>query len=358
MKVPYTLVLFSCVVLTACSKKAPEPPAVAAPAPAALASKPLTALFDEVDRCLTACSSIWWRLGPDALYERSQYGPMLPLAFTEMLQQPGLQEGFDQLVAQLPNAVRDMVQIRPDELQAAEVKSSFGSYTTEPPKMHGSLANIVEANGRTIYLYTGVSLFRLKEGSPGAMVVAIDLQSKEFAAVAQSSRDESYRLAGADGLRSTLLAYTIAADIDAARRRVHRMTPNAGPYEAMPPNFPIEQNLDDYRSRVRVLNDRLGEGMEAVHVPPPSFVVAAEAQRLENSWFAIAQGRGHCVESPVSPDQRIGVVREAGVIPRVSETTTNGKITEVRVVASDGGYEQSWRFFKSKAVCEQTLGQK
>lgn len=57
----------------------------------------------------------------------------------------------------------------------------------------------------------------------------------------------------------------------------------------------------------------------------------------------------------MSPADRIDLIKSAGVSPRIRESNTDGRLSAVEVTAVNGGYESTWKFFKSKSECERTL---
>lgn len=117
----------------------------------------------------------------------------------------------------------------------------------------------------------------------------------------------------------------------------------------------LNKTRDAALQRLEVLNDQLGTNSEATGVPSPINLQQANADRAASAWYGVSQSRDKCIESPMSPADRIDVLKSAGMAPRIRETNSGGQLTAVEVSADDGRHETTWRFFKNKEECQRTM---
>lgn len=356
---PTAVALIACVLLISCSKENAEGPARVSPENSAEAppSKVLLPIFAAVGQCLSSCISTWWKVEHGASQQFvPKFKPNMPLTFAELISRPEDHARFIQIVDKFPRHLQSIGKLQPGDEEKLVDNGAFGSYKKEQPKMAGDLYNVINSNGRIIYVYASVYYLRYAEKSPGTMQVAIDPLTHEYASVVRAGADlDEYYLAGADSLRSTLLAFTVAKDLETAEMLAHYENKNQGTYETKPIMLPLSKSLEEALVRVELLNDRLGEVDHATGVPAPGFLQKAMTFQAENTWYGVAQGRDRCIESPMSPAHRIDLIKETGIVPRIRDTTSNGKLTAVEVSAVDGGNVTSWRFFKNKTDCEHSL---
>lgn len=328
-----------------------------APASSVPPAKVLLPAYAATGHCLSTCVSKWWRLAPDAPQDPvANFTPEMPLTFAELLASPEEHDQFVRLIEQFPQHLHPVGILQPWDDEKLVDNGTFGSYRKEKPKMWGNLDNVINNNGKVVYVYSGVHYFRLENKVSGTMHVAIDPATHEYAGLIRAGDGlDEYYIAGAESLRSTLLAFTIANDLEFAEMSAHYAKKNQGRYLSKPIMFPLNKDLDEAMVRVELLNDKLGNSTQATGIPEPSFLLNVRAEEAKKIWYGVSQGRDRCIESPMSPAGRIELIKEAGVVPRVRETNANGKLAIVEVSAVDGGYESTWRFFKNKADCEQTL---
>lgn len=355
-----TIAFITGVLLIGCSKEKPEGSTKASLENSTLTPPPAKILlptFIAVKQCLSNCVSTWWNAVPgNAQQSIPKFEPTLPLTFGELLSVPEERNRFTQLVENFPQHLQPIGKLQTDDEEKVVDNGAFGSYKKESPKMFGSLYNVINSNGRIIYVYSNVYYFRPSEINSGSMRVAIDPVTHEYAGVIRGGDDlDEYYVAGADSLKSTLLTFTVADDLETAEMLAHYTNKNPGSYETKPIMLPLNKNLDEALVRVELLNDRLGEAGQATGVPAPSSLQKAMAVKAENTWYGVSQGRDKCIESPLSPAQRIDLIKEAGIKPSIRDTTSNGKLAAVEVSALDRGYETTWRFFKNKNDCESSL---
>lgn len=360
MKVLMTIALIACVFLLGCSKEKPEGTVGVSLENSAAAPRPpkvLLPIFAAVGQCLSTCISTWWKTKPGATQEFvSKFEPTMPLTFAELLAIPEERARFMQLVEKFPRHLQPIGKLQSGDEEKRVDSGVFGSYKEEQPKMVGELYNVINFNDRIVYIYSNVYYFRIAGKRSGSMHVAIDPVMHEYAGVIRAGADlDEYYVAGADSLRSTLLAFTVADDLETAEMLAHYASKKQGIYETKPMMLPLNKHLDEALVRVELLNDRIGEADQATAVPAPDFLQKAKTVQAENTWYGVSHGRDRCIESPMSPAQRIDLIKEAGIMPRVRDTASNGKLTAVEVSAVDSGYETTWRFFKNKNDCERTL---
>lgn len=334
------------------SKKA-EPPAAAAMKH--VAPKPLLPLYEEVSNCIAECISVWYRVPKDSQYPQANFEPKLPLSFAELMILPEETTRFASLVEQLPPRIQPVGKLGPDDEERTE-HSVFGSYEHEKPKLHGVLDNVIAINRRLIYIYSGVNYFRIRDSVKGSLHVAIDPMANEYAGVFRGGADlDEYYIVGAQSLRPALLAYTVAKDLETADMLAHYARKEPGPYEFQPVVLSLNKSRDEALERVALLNERLGALDGATNVPPPQYLLQAKATQSARAWYGVSQDRDRCVASPMSPADRIDVIKSSGITPRVTEILSEGALSAVEVTVDDGRYETTWRFFKSKSDCELTI---
>lgn len=358
MRIATALLVF-CVYLVACTKTESESTArTQAPEAAAPATpvKKLLPFYELVAGCIAQCESVWWK--PEASAgQRPKFQPALPLSFADLVSTPEDQASFVRLVEQFPQHLRAIGILQPGENEETVVDNGvFGSYKKQPPKLFGHLHNVILDGGRTIYVYSGIYYHRLTPDAPGSMHVAIEPTTKQYAGVIRAGRDlDEYYVGGADSLRSTLVAFVAAYDVEMFSMLAHYASGRKDAYENRAIMLPLHKDSDEALLRVALLNDKLGERGQATGVPAPEFLQRAKAAAAERAWYAVTRARDACVTSPMSPAQRIDLVKEAGLTPRVRDTNSDGKLAIVEVTADDGRYETTWRFFKKKEDCERTL---
>lgn len=154
-----------------------------------------------------------------------------------------------------------------------------------------------------------------------------------------------------------LLAYVAEGDIRFGELSRYYAQPAAAgaSHQARPIRFPVADQSAQAQQRVAYLGAKLGQDRYSVSVAGAP--AAMEAQRIRDAarWYAVSQGRDSCTDALLSPADRIKLVREAGVTPRVRDTMVAGKLSMIEIVADDGRHETTWRFWKSKSDCERTL---
>lgn len=343
-------------VLMGCSpdtqKKAAEPVAAT---PVSPQPKVLLPLYAQVSSCLAECISKWYRIPKDSSHPPPGFAPKLPDSFADHIANPEEHDRFVAMINLLPPRLQSIGKLGPDD-EEKDVTSNFGSYKQERPKLSGNLYNVISDKQRMVYVYSNVYYMRIKDKQPGSLHVAIDPETSEYAGVLRggSSLDEYY-VVGSEALRSTLLAYTVADDLETANMLAHYERKDSGNYETQPIILSLNKSRDEAIARVELLNDRLGTRTEAQGVPAPAYLRQAQASRAASAWYGVSQGRDQCIESPMSPADRIDVIKSAGITPRVRETNSGGQLTAVDVSADDGRYETTWKFFKSKAECERKM---
>ena len=344
-----------CLLLAGCSKEAP--PATGqvskAPPPPPVVLAPL---YAEIVECLSQCESKWYRVRLHSGQSFSPaYEPKLPDRFSALVDTPDEQSRFAELIEQLPERLRPLGKLGPDD-EEKTVNTGFGSYKHEKPKLYGELHNVIDDKAQVVYIYSNVYFFRTKSGRVGTMHVAVNPETREYAGVVRAgdSLDE-YHVVGAQALRKALLTYTIADDLESADMMAHYANKAPGPYERNPIMLPLNKRLDAAIERTEMLSTKLGDRSQALGVPAPGALVQAEAARAASAWYGVSQGRDQCIESPMSPADRIDVIRSAGIMPKTRETISNGQVALVEISADDGRHETTWRFFKSKIECERTL---
>ncbi len=282
--------------------------------------------------------------------------PEMPLAFAALLESPQENERFVQLMEQFPQHLHPLGILQPGDEEKLVNDGPFGSYKKEKPEIFGHLDNVINNNGKRIYIYAGVHYLRFQNNASGMMHVAIDPATHEFAGLIRANKDlDEYYIAGAESLRSTLLAFTVTDDVEFASMSAHYLKKKQGSYVGKPIIFPLHKDRDEASVRINLLNDMLGSSAQIAGVPAPAFLLKVQAEQAEKAWYGVSQGRDRCIETPMSPADRIEVIREAGIAPRIQETNADGRLSVVEISAVEGGYETTWRFFKNKANCEQTL---
>jgi hypothetical protein len=347
-----------CVMLTGCN---PEPQqqsnAPVAVIPAQPPSAPaLLPLYEAVAKCLSRCESRWYWLPQESSMAQPIFVPPLPLQFADHVADPEAFERFEAMVTELPPMLQSVGKLGPDD-EERTIKTSFGiNYKVEKPKLSGHLYNVIFDNQRIVYVYSNVHYMRIEDRKPGSLHVAVDPQTHEYAGVLRGGDNlDEYHVVGSESLRSTLLAYTVAKDLETAEAHAHYARKANGAYETKPIILPLTRNLQEALQRVGLLNERLGEEVEAYGVPAPAFLVQAMAEQASRAWYGVSQERDKCIESPLSPADRIDLIKSAGITPHIRETNSGGQLTTVEVSADDGRYETTWHFFKSKAECERVM---
>jgi hypothetical protein len=345
-----------CILLVGCSPESrpgsKEPVTVQAPPST---SKPLLPVFAAASNCLAECVSKWYRVPKDSGYPSAAFEPKLPLKFSELVASPEEMARFVALVEQLPPRFHSIGKLGPDD-EEKTITSNFGSYQQERPKLYGELDNVIADGTRVLYVYSSVYYMRFKDKVSGSIHIAVDPETHEYAGVLRGGSNlDEYAIVGADYLRSALLAYTVANDLETASMLAHYARKDPGQYANQPIVLSLNKSRDAALEHLQVLNDRLGNRNEATGVPAPAHLQQAEAARAARAWYGVSQGRDKCIESPMSPADRIDVIKSTGIAPRIRETNSGGKLTAVEVSADDGRYETTWRFFKSKEECERSM---
>lgn len=352
----FSLILLS-VGLLGCSpqasEKQPASPVVAASSPAP--REPLSVLYRKASDCLSECLTKWHKSMPSGTSREFDFEPKAPKSFVELLMEPERMLKFSEMVEQLPEQLQSIGKLGPSD-EPEVVTSKFGNYTKEKPTLSGSFITVISNKQQLAYVYSNVYYQRLNR-IPGSLHVAFDPETGEFVGVLRGGeRLDEYYLIGANSLlMSTLVAYTVAEDLETANMLAHYTKKDAGDYESQPVLFPLSLALESAIERVQLLNDLIGEKLEARGVPAPSKLQEANAERAASAWYGVSQGRESCIESPMSPADRIDLIKSAGVSPRIRESNTDGRLSAVEVTAVNGGYESTWKFFKSKSECERTL---
>lgn len=358
MKLKVTLIAAAALstVLVGCSPDAQQKAAVpVAATPASPPPKVLLPLYAEVSNCLAECISKWYRVPKDSSLPPSGFAPKLPDSFADLMANPKEHDRFVAMIDQLPPRLHSIGKLGPDD-EEKTVTSNFGSYKQERPTLYGDLYNVIADKQRMVYVYSNVYYMRFKDRQPGSLHVAVDPDTHEFAGVLRGGDNlDEYYVVGADSLRSTLLAYTVADDLETADMLAHYARKAPGTYETRPIMLSLNKNRDAAIERVELLNDRLGTRTEAQGVPAPANLQQAKEAQVASAWYGVSQGHAECIESPMSPADRIDVIKSAGITPRIQETNSGGQLTAVEVSADDGHYETTWKFFKSKADCERTM---
>lgn len=320
----------------------------------------LSPIFAAAEECLGSCVSEWWSVTKDDSESAvSSVNPELPLGFANFLESTEDNRRFVELVEQFPKHLQPLGILQADDKEKIVNNGIFGSVKRESPKMHGWLQNIFKVNGRTIYIYSGVKYFRIgnEVDVSGTMNVAVDPAKRELAGLIRANPNlDDYYIEGTESLRGPLVAFTAADDLNFAEMRVHYLNKNPGSYISKPIIFPLHKDREEALARITVLNNTFKGSSHAKGVPEPDFLRSALAAQAEKAWYAVSQGRDSCAQSPMSPADRLEVIREAGVVPRIQEKASGGKLSFVEISAVNGGYENTWQFFKNKAECEQTLG--
>ena len=352
-------VFFSSVVLSTvlvgCSpetQKKPELATAAVTAPPL--PKVLLPLYADASTCLAECISKWYRVPKSSTMTPLDFSPKLPDRFADLMANPAEHDRFVAMIEQLPPELHSIGKLGPDD-EEKTVTSDFGSYKQERPALYGNLGNVIADKERMVYVYSGVYYMRFNK-PPGSLHVAIDPKTKEYAGILRGGHSlEEYYVVGSKSLRSTLLAYTVASDLETADMLAHYARNTSGSYETKPVILPFNKNRDAANERVELLNDRLGAGSEALGISAPAILQEANAARAANAWYGVSQGRDKCIESPMSPADRIDVIKSSGITPLIRESRSGGQLSAVEVSADDGRYETTWKFFKSKAECERIM---
>ena len=214
---------------------------------------------------------------------------------------------------------------------------------------------MIDRNNHPVYIYSNVRYFRNE--SLGNMNIAIDPTTREYAAVLRSGSNlDGYHIIGAKSLLEIILAYSISSDLETAEMLAHYERKAPGSYVSRPIILPLTNSLNEGLVRTQILNDLLGTSNAATGIPHPSVLLQAEAARAKNAWYGVSQGRDKCIESSMTPADRIELLRSAGVEPLIFERkSSTGELTAVEVEAVDGGSQLKWIFFKSKEACEQAI---
>lgn len=356
MRAVFFLSVVLATVLVGCSPDTQKKPELAtAVVTASPPPKVLLPLYADASTCLAECISRWFRVPKSSSMTPLDFSPKLPDRFADLMANPAEHDRFVSMIDQLPLQLHSIGKLGPDDQEKTST-SNFDNYKQEKPALLGHLDNVITDKQRLVYVYTGVYYIRFNKKQPGTLRVAIDPKTKEYAGVLRGGHDlDEYYVVGSESLRSILLAYTVANDLETANMLAHYERKTPGSYETQPIILPLNKNRDAAIKRIELLNDLLGAGPEALGVPAPANLQEAKAARTASAWYGISQGRDKCIESPMSPADRIDLIKSAGITPRIRETKSSGQLTAVEVSADDGRYETTWKFFKSKAECEQIM---
>jgi hypothetical protein len=286
-----------------------------------------------------------------------QYEPTLATRFEKLISDEETQKEFLQLMDKFPEHLRYVGKLEPDEEKDRIItQDHLGTVWAMRPSLFGDLYSIINDGTREIYVYSNVYYHRLRDHQSGRMHVAIDPESNEWAAVLRTGSDLSgYNIAGSSSLRPVLLAFTAASDVDFFNMLAHYQEGKKNDYVSPPIALPLSASNQAIVERLHVLNEQLGEGDAATVVAEPKNYTVAKAAASERAWYGVTHERDRCIESPLSPAQRIGLIKEAGITPIVRDSHLDGKLNVVEVTADDGRFETTWRFFKKKEDCERTL---
>lgn len=328
-------------VLVGCSPETQKKPELATAAPPL--PKVLLPLYADASTCLAECISKWYRVPKSSTMTPLDFSPKLPDRFADLMANPAEDDRFVAMIEQLPPQLHSIGKLGPDDEE-------------EKPALLGHLDNVIIDKQRMVYVYTGVYYIRFKKKQPGMLRVAIDPKTKEYTGVLRGGHDlNEYYVVGSESLRSILLAYMVADDLETANMLAHYERKAPGSYETQPIILPLNKNRDAAIKRIELLNDHLGAGSEALGIPAPANLQEAKVARAANAWYGVSQGRDKCIESPMSPADRIDVIKSSGITPLIRESRSGGQLIAVEVSADDGRYETTWKFFKSKAECERIM---
>lgn len=347
--------------LAGCSPESPkktDAPVFSAPATPEPEPEPQTVLlplYEAVINCLLQCESKWYQRPSGNSLPAPIFEPKLPGEFADLVSMPEEYAKFVAMIDQLPPHLQSVGKLELDD-EDEFVGTEFDGRKQKKPILNGDLRNVIFDKQRAIYIYSNVYYMHHQDNRPGSLHVAIDPATKEYAGVLRGGDNlDQYYIAGSESLRSTLLAYTVADDLETANMLTHYTRKIAGAYEVNPIVLPLNKSLDEALERVKLLNDRLGNRNEAQGIPAPSYLQKAEAERAALAWYGVSQDRDECIESPMSPADQIDLIKSSGITLYIRETNSDGKLIAVEISADDGRSETDWRFFKSKADCEKSM---
>lgn len=360
-----TATAFLALVLVGCGAEAPGTPreqkSVATPQPTQTKPpepKPMLPVFAQAEECLVQCKSLWYSTlpGSDDTARSFEMQPELPIPFSEFVSSDEEMSRFVSLVDKFPLRFHSIGKLGPED-EEKTVSSSFGTYTHTKPKLFGRLSNVVVDKNRVVYIYSDVYYMRIKDKVSGNLHVAIDPKTKEYAGVIRSGSSlDGYAQAGVESLLGTLLAHTVVDDLETASMLAHYARSEPGQCKNQPVSLPLgKSSVGAALEHLRVLNERLGTRTEVTGVPPPSVLQRANIVQAASAWFAVSQGNDRCILAATSPEDRISLIKSTGIVPRVREVNEGSSPVVVEVSADDGRYETTWRYFKSKDRCEQSI---
>lgn len=294
---------------------------------------PVLPVFSKAIKCLTDCRTLWfYRNGEPS----PEYTVLEPRNFEALISDPSKLAAFEEMRRTLPN-----------------MAMGWFSRPTSPDKWHGGLTQIIKNENFTVYLYTGVSVFRYGAKNEGSLDLAFEPASGKMAAIANGGAELNQRyLIGSTELQPVIIAFSALQDLSLAASELHyAKIKDDTPYQRLASDFPAASRVSDATNRIQTMSSQLGATGQTENLAQPNDSIEAQKIRRERQWFAVGQSLERCVSSSMSPADRITIIREAGFNPTVQELKNNGAITRVDISTGD----RVWAYWKNKDACERSL---